>query len=160
MTSNNLRGTFRENSPKFTKLSFSLKIINETCCKSSYWGRYSVPNHFCSFYLVISNQSLSVERVLCRARDHDLWSINIQNYFFVYSFFRLGDTVAFPMKEEFAKLCFETLLEFSFFKETDNKGRWQTAECFNHKFRISSFYLPTFCQYLSTPIDNVVLVFY
>jgi len=27
------------------------------------------------------------------------------------------------MKEELAKLCFETLLEFSFFKETDDEGK-------------------------------------
>lgn len=32
-----------------------------------------------------------------------------------------SDTIAFPMKEDFAKLCFETLLQFSFFKESDNE---------------------------------------
>jgi len=31
-----------------------------------------------------------------------------------------SDSVTFSMKEEFAKLCFETLLQFSFFKENDN----------------------------------------
>eukprot|EP00111_Clytia_hemisphaerica_P013276 TCONS_00038980-protein len=31
------------------------------------------------------------------------------------------------MKEEFAKLCFETLLEFSFFKETDDKEETQLS---------------------------------
>lgn len=36
--------------------------------------------------------------------------------------FCTGDTIAFPMKEDFAKLCFETLLQFSFFKESDNEG--------------------------------------
>jgi len=38
-----------------------------------------------------------------------------------------SDSVAFPMKEEFAKLCFETLLEFSFFKETDDKEETQLS---------------------------------
>ena len=30
--------------------------------------------------------------------------------------------MAFPFKEDFAKLCFETLLQFSFFKDTHSKG--------------------------------------
>uniref|UniRef100_T2MA63 Protein MON2 homolog n=1 Tax=Hydra vulgaris TaxID=6087 RepID=T2MA63_HYDVU len=32
-----------------------------------------------------------------------------------------SDSVAFPFKEDFAKLCFETLLQYSFFKDTHNK---------------------------------------
>ena len=40
-----------------------------------------------------------------------------------FLYFHLDDSVTFPMKEEFAKLCFETLLEFSYFKEDiEEKG--------------------------------------
>ena len=34
-----------------------------------------------------------------------------------------SDAAAFPMKEEFAKLCFETLLQFSFVKDTDDDSK-------------------------------------